>query len=73
MSFGGFGGGGDGYPPTNIDLGTGSSRDPIKPWHDEISYEAQHTADLEREEAEGKKRLPSRLIGRLLGTLRSLF
>jgi len=68
-----FGGGGDRYPPSSLNPGTGGNRDPIKPYHDEISYQAQHTADLEREDAEGKKRLPSRLIGRLLGTLRSLF
>ena len=68
-----FGGGSDRYPPSNLDGGTGGNRDPIKPYHDEVSYQAQHTADLEREDAEGKKRLPARLIGRLLGSLRSLF
>jgi hypothetical protein len=51
----------------------GGDRDPIKPYHDEISYQAQHTADIEREEAEGQKSLPSRFIGRLLRAFRGLF
>jgi hypothetical protein len=63
----------DGYPPYNLNPGTGGDRDPIKPYRDEISYQAQHTADIEREEAEGKKPLPSRIIGRLLATIRGLF
>ena len=66
----GFGGGGF---PGSLNPGTGGNRDPIKPYHDEISRQAQHTADLEQEDAEGKKRLPSRLIGRLLRILRRLF
>jgi len=40
---------------------------------DETSYQAQHTADLEREDAESKRRLPSRLVRRVLGIFRSLF
>lgn len=68
-----FGGGGDRYPPSSLNPGTGGNRDPIKPYHDEISYQAQYTADLEQEAIEDKRGLPSRLIGRLLRTLRSLF
>ena len=68
-----FGGGGGRYPPSSLNPGTGGNRDPIKPYHDEISYQAQHTADLEREGAEGKKPLPLRIFGRLLRTLRGLF
>jgi len=72
MAFLGPGSGG-GYPPHSLNPGTGGNRDPIKPYHDEISYQAQHTADLEREDAESKRRLPSRLVRRVLGIFRSLF
>jgi hypothetical protein len=33
-----FGGGGGRYPPSSLNPGTGGNRDPIKPYHDEISY-----------------------------------
>ena len=69
MAYGGTGG----YPPSSLNPGTGGNRDPIKPYHDEISYQAQHTTDLEREDAESKRRLPSRLARRVLGIFRSLF
>jgi len=68
-----FGGGGDRTPFSNLNPGTGGNRNAIKPHHDEISHQAQHTADLERDEAEGRKGLPSRIIGRLRATLRGLF
>ncbi len=69
----GVGGGSDGYPPSRMDPGMGGTRDPIKPWHDEISYQAQHTTDVEREVAEAGKPLPSRLIRRFLRYVRGLF
>ena len=53
-----FGAGGDRYPPSSLNPGTGGNRDPIKPYHDEISYQAQHTADLELEDAEDQEASP---------------
>ena len=70
MSFGP--GSSGGYPPSSLNPGTGGNRDPIKPYRDEISYQAQHTADLEREDAEGRKASPLEARPPIAGDLSQL-
>lgn len=68
-----FGGGHDGgsFHTGSLDPGTGGNRDSYKVRPDQISDQAEHTAEVERDEAEGQKRLPARLAGRLLRALRN--
>jgi hypothetical protein len=70
MSFGN-GHDGGGWHSGSLNPGIIGNRDSYNVRPDQISDQAEHTAELERDEAAGRRRLPARLARRLMRTLRN--
>lgn len=58
-----------GWPPGRVSPTLGGPTDSYRPHQDQISSQAQHTADLEREARDGRRGLAG-LLSRFLRALR---